>query len=62
MRCGKCHRCGGPIRLVLDGEEWRPRCGRYQRPIAHGWSEAGADEYDRLPCPRTVSQPTGEGS
>lgn len=22
----RCHRCGGEIRVVLDGEEWCPHC------------------------------------
>ena len=34
----KCHGCGGRVRIVLDGEEWCPRCETYQRPVPHGWS------------------------
>ena len=34
----KCHSCGGRVRIVLDGEEWCPRCETYQRPVPHGWS------------------------
>lgn len=34
----KCHGCGGRVRIVLDGEEWCPRCETYQRPAPHGWS------------------------
>jgi hypothetical protein len=37
-KCGRCHKCGGEIEVVLDGEEYCPKCERYQRPIAHGWS------------------------
>ena len=35
----KCHRCGEPVRIVLDGEEWCSRCQHYQRPVPHGWSK-----------------------
>lgn len=48
--CGKCHRCGGPIRMVLDGEEYCPQCG-YQRPWTHGWSSAYRD-YSLCPVER----------
>ena len=34
----KCHGCGGRVRIVLDGEEWCPRCETYQRPVPHCWS------------------------
>lgn len=34
----KCHGCGGRVRIVVDGEEWCPRCETYQRPVPHGWS------------------------
>jgi hypothetical protein len=43
MGCGKCHKCGGPIQSVLDGEEWCPVCQCYQRPVTHGWSPAYGD-------------------
>lgn len=45
--CGRCHTCGGPVREVLDGEEWCERCG-YQRPAAHGWAKAHGE---LTPCP-----------
>lgn len=45
--CMRCHICGTPVRIVLDGEEWCPRCGRYQRPASHGW---GRSEGDLSPC------------
>lgn len=49
--CGRCHFCLEPVRLVLDGEEWCPRCERYQRPASHGW---GRTKYsanpERLAC------------
>ncbi len=45
-KCGKCHECGGPITVVLDGEEWCPVCKQYQRPKSHGWA-MGEDS----PCP-----------
>lgn len=38
--CGRCHSCGGPIRIVLDGEEWCQNCETYQRPISHGWHDS----------------------
>ena len=45
--CGRCHKCGERIHVVLDGEEWCERCQKYQRPRAHGWSGA----YDDFsPC------------
>lgn len=53
MNCGKCHTCGGRIHTVLDGEERCSRCGRYQRPRAHGWGLAG----EPGPCP---VQPSAE--
>lgn len=37
MNCGLCHTCGTPIKIVLDGEEWCPKCDAYQRPRVHGW-------------------------
>lgn len=36
-RCYRCHTCGGPYFIVLDGEEWCPACAAYQRPWEHGW-------------------------
>lgn len=49
-KCNRCHKCGGPINLVLDGEEWCPNCERYQRPISHGWTPLFADQWDKTPC------------
>ena len=39
----KCHTCGAAVRIVLDGEEWCPRCESYQRPVPHGWSRWEAE-------------------
>lgn len=36
--CGCCHTCGTPLHLVLDGEEWCPKCKAYRRYRSHGWS------------------------
>lgn len=46
MGCNKCHTCGTPLRIVLDGEEWCPVCGQYRRYNSHGW--AGGENS---PCP-----------
>ena len=48
MKCSRCHACGGKIRIVLDGEEYCPTCGQYQRPVAHGWAFIHGDNS---PCP-----------
>jgi len=48
--CGKCHECGTPLVLVLDGEEWCPKCQAYRRYRSHGW----ATGYDHSPCPTKV--------
>jgi len=40
----RCTKCGRPVRIVLDGEEWCDHCQRYQRPREHGWSRAVADK------------------
>jgi len=45
MNCGKCHTCGADIEIVLDGEEWCPKCEQYQRPRNHGWGG-----NDTSPC------------
>lgn len=48
INCGRCHDCGRPVRIVLDGEEWCDNCQKYQRPISHGWSYyAGGED---TPC------------
>lgn len=47
--CGKCHRCRGPIQIVLDGEEWCEACQTYQRPASHGWRDAYT--FGDRPCP-----------
>jgi len=39
-----CHKCGQPVKIVMDGEEWCDRCGTYQRPREHGWARAVADK------------------
>ena len=48
MNCGRCHKCGETIKIVLDGEEYCPNCQQYQRPVAHGWDRAYGDDS---PCP-----------
>ena len=47
--CGYCHTCGTKLRIVLDGEEWCPKCGVYRRYGSHGWSSARGD--NATPCP-----------
>lgn len=50
MYCGLCHTCGTQLIVVLDGEEWCPRCRCYRRYRSHGWS--GVDsESDGERCP-----------
>jgi len=39
--CGRCHTCGEPLRLVLDGEEWCDDCQTYRRYRSHGWGGFG---------------------
>jgi len=39
--CGRCHECGGPLRTVLDGEEWCGNCQSYRRYRTHGWGSSG---------------------
>lgn len=39
MGCGYCHDCMTPLRPVLDGEEWCPRCDVYRRYPSHGWAD-----------------------
>lgn len=48
--CGRCHDCGAPLRVVLDGEEWCPRCRDYRRYRSHGWAAAAA-EHGGEACP-----------
>ena len=50
MMCGKCHRCGNPIVITLDGEEWCEKCQMYQRPLAHGWVNAHPTREEWAPC------------
>jgi hypothetical protein len=46
--CGHCHVCGTKMHLVLDGEEWCPKCRQYRRYRSHGWAaHCGSDS----PCP-----------
>lgn len=47
-RCHHCHTCGTPLKNVLDGEEWCPKCLQYRRYRSHGWTHALADKE---PCP-----------
>lgn len=47
MNCNRCHACGSPIHIVLDGEEWCDSCQAYQRPRAHGWAPGLGDS---TPC------------
>jgi hypothetical protein len=56
--CGRCHICGHPIKIVLDGEEWCSRCQRYQRPAAHGWSRSYGD-FSLCPEDRTAGKRHG---
>lgn len=47
--CGHCHSCGGPLRRVLDGEEWCDACGAYRRYLSHGFDTDDASACDS-PC------------
>ncbi len=38
MNCKKCHTCGTELRIVLDGEEWCPKCKTYRRYRSHGFN------------------------
>lgn len=49
--CWKCHKCGGTIKVALDGEEWCDNCQSYQRPVRHGWSRNVSEDYSL--CPQT---------
>jgi len=50
VNCGHCHTCGGPLRKVLDGEEWCDNCETYRRYVSHGWGAGTPAE--RAPfCP-----------
>ena len=49
-RYGKCHECGGKLRLVLGDEEWCDACGQYRRYMSHGWGEADEGSWD---CPKS---------
>lgn len=43
LNCGRCHNCGQPVRIALDGEEWCGNCQTYQRPASHGWCRCHGD-------------------
>ena len=49
QNCGRCHTCGTVLKIVLDGEEWCPRCQTFRRYRSHGWA-AGYGDLD--PCPQ----------
>ena len=40
--CGRCHKCGMPLKIVLDGEEWCVKCHAYRRYRSHGWADEAA--------------------
>lgn len=42
--CGRCHDCGTKLTVVLDGEEWSPRCGDYRRYKSHCWAKGLASK------------------
>lgn len=46
--CGLCHKCGTPLKEVLDGEQWCSKCETYQRYHSHGF--AGAIFTDKTTC------------
>lgn len=50
--CGRCHTCGTPLRLVLDGEEWCETCEVYRRYRSHGWARAAAESAEEQCPPR----------
>jgi uncharacterized Zn finger protein (UPF0148 family) len=58
--CGHCHTCGSPLRRVLDGEEWCPRCGQYRRYQSHGWDRDAAEKgWQQCPPPQPMQpEPT----
>lgn len=47
--CGHCHECGAKLQIVLDGEEYCPKCQAYRRYTSHGW---GGD-CEASPCPES---------
>ncbi len=49
--CGRCHTCGTKLKVVLDGEEWCPKCKQYRRYRSHGWAQ-GEDS----PCFEELAQ------
>lgn len=49
--CGHCHRCGTRLDVVLDGEEWCPRCKTYRRYHSHGFPYDRTDEGRVMECP-----------
>jgi hypothetical protein len=55
--CGRCHTCGAPLRVVLDGEEWCHTCGTYRRYRSHGFSPGYTEDN---PICLEVSATTGE--
>jgi len=48
--CGRCHKCGSPIRIVCDGEEWCDNCRDYQRPRPHGWAAGLGSPEEDISC------------
>ena len=53
MGCGKCHACGSSLRIVLDGEDWCPKCQDYRRYTSHGWGRKDKGlGIEESPCPK----------
>jgi len=50
MSCGRCHTCGTKLQIVLDGEEWCPKCQTFRRYPSHGWAWAHRDGRENK-CP-----------
>jgi hypothetical protein len=47
--CGHCHTCGTELKIVLDGEEWCPKCREYRRYVSHGWADGRWSDHSACP-------------
>lgn len=57
MSCQQCHACRGPIKHVLNGVEYCPKCQQYQRPLSHGYTNPSPSEAEQAPCHTASSSP-----
>lgn len=57
--CGRCHTCGQPVLIVLDGVEWCPHtCLIYQWPLSHGWPNPAPTADEALSCEQVAQRLT----